>query len=230
MDDVARVRRTAYHADASGQRALDAAYVAVLVPVYNEDSAWLRRSLASLLARTRLPDSVNVVDDGSNVAYDDVRKWFLKAAADAGVAATWKRTVNRGKRHAQVTAAADAPHADFFLTIDSDADLDRACIHEILQPFARPEVESVAAVVLCANTRARWLTRLFDVYRLRGNSTTAPRNRSSAPSSSTPAPAPHIGPLCSATTNTPCRRRRRVWPHANGGSVSPTAPTTPRRP
>ena len=39
--------------------------VAVVIPVYNEDVPVLRRTLLSLLAQTRTPQSVHVIDDGS---------------------------------------------------------------------------------------------------------------------------------------------------------------------
>ncbi|WP_435174081.1 glycosyltransferase [Actinacidiphila sp. bgisy145] len=153
-----------YRASPAQQAVLDASHVCVLIPVYNEDPLLLRRSLQSLLDQTRLPDSVNVTDDGSSVGYEAVREWFEPAAADAGVRVVWQRTDNRGKRHAQLTAAAASPDADYFVTIDSDAELDRLALDELHQPFADAEVQSVAAVVLSANAHTNWLTRLFDLY------------------------------------------------------------------
>ncbi|NEC65351.1 glycosyltransferase family 2 protein [Streptomyces sp. SID9727] len=155
-----------YRASAEQQAVLDAAHVAVLVPVYNEDAPLLRRCLRSLLDQTRLPDSVDVTDDGSGVAYDEVREWFERAAADAGVRVSWQRTENLGKRHAQIRAAAASPDADYFVTIDSDTELDRLALHELQQPFTDDRVQSVAAIVMSANARASRLTRLFDMYSL----------------------------------------------------------------
>ncbi|MGA4538878.1 glycosyltransferase [Uniformispora flossi] len=155
---------TPHRAPPELQGNLDDAQVTVLVPVYNEDPGWVRRSLQSLLDQTRRPDAVNICDDGSNVDYEAERAWFLAAAKRAGVRATWQRTANRGKRHAQITAADQSPDTAYFVTIDSDADLDRNCLHELLQPFADPRVQSSAAVVLSANTHANWLTRMFDLY------------------------------------------------------------------
>ncbi|MGW4804797.1 glycosyltransferase [Kitasatospora sp. NPDC004272] len=153
-----------HRADPAGQAALDRAHVAVLVPVFNEDPGWLRRCLASLLAQSRPPDAVHVVDDGSKVDYRREREWFRAACRDAGVAVSWQRTPNRGKRAAQLLAAGRAPEADFFLTIDSDTDLDTEAVAELLQPFADPRVQSVAGVVLAANADENLLTRCTDLY------------------------------------------------------------------
>ncbi|MGW5679356.1 glycosyltransferase [Streptomyces sp. NPDC003860] len=153
-----------HRASPEQQRLLDEAHVAVLVPLYNEDPGWLGRCLGSLLDQTRLPDSVHVVDDGSTVDYIAEQEWFVAACRDAGVRVTWQRTVNGGKRVAQITAAGQAPEADFFLTLDSDADLDRAAVDQMLQPLGDPRVQSVAGVVLSANAHTNLLTRCTDLY------------------------------------------------------------------
>ncbi|MFC8722001.1 glycosyltransferase family 2 protein [Kitasatospora sp. NPDC057198] len=153
-----------HRADPADQAELDRAHVAVLVPVFNEDPGWLRRCLASLLEQTRPPDSVHVVDDGSKVDYRHEREWFEAACRDAGVAVSWRRTPNRGKRAAQVSAAERAPEADFFLTVDSDTDLDTEAVAELLRPFRDPRVQSVAGVVMAANAGTNLLTRCTDLY------------------------------------------------------------------
>ncbi|BAJ27055.1 MULTISPECIES: glycosyltransferase [Kitasatospora] len=153
-----------YRATPAQQAALDRAHLAALVPVYNEDPGWLRRCLDSLLRQTRPPDSIHVVDDGSTVDYTAERDRFRAACAAAGIRATWQRTPNRGKRAAQSAASEQAPEADYFLTLDSDADLDPAALHELLQPFADARTQSVAGVVLAANARTNTLTRCTDLY------------------------------------------------------------------
>jgi len=146
------------------QQQLDRYHVAVLVPLYNEDPGFLRRCLESLLDQSRPPDSVHVVDDGSKVDYTAQQEWFTAACARQGVEASWQRTPNRGKRSAQVTASERARAADIFLTIDSDADLDREAVAQMLQPMADPRVQSVAGVVLAANAERNLLTRCMDLY------------------------------------------------------------------
>ncbi len=147
------------------RRQLDALHVAVLLPAYNEDPGYLRLGLESLLAQTRRPDSVHVVDDGStNGDYAQVRVWWERAAAEAGITTTWVRQTNAGKRHAQATAARACPGADVFITVDSDSCLAPNAVEEILLPFARPRVQSVAGIVLATNHRTNLLTRITDLW------------------------------------------------------------------
>jgi hyaluronan synthase len=134
-------------------RQLDAMRAEVLVPVYQEDVGYLRATLASLLAQTRLPDAVHVVDDGSTIDYAEVRAWFEQAAAAAGVEVTWQRQANAGKRHAQGAGVRVSPNARVYITVDSDADLDPRAIEELLIPLVDPRVQSVAGIVLAANNR-----------------------------------------------------------------------------
>jgi hyaluronan synthase len=150
------------------QRQMNAWNVTVNVPVYNEDETLLVRCLHSLLDQTRLPDRVYVVDDGSKLDYSRVRDWFVPMAAEMGVRATWLRTPNRGKRHAQGVTISDTPDADIYITVDSDAILDRRAIAEGLAPFTDPEVQSVAGVFLAANSRRNLLTRCEDLWVVTG--------------------------------------------------------------
>ncbi|MYV40787.1 glycosyltransferase [Streptomyces sp. SID1328] len=146
------------------QQQLDELTVAVQVPVYNEDEAALKLCLQSLFEQTRRPDRIHVVDDGSldkrtgsPITYDTVRAWFSEHARTYGIEATWTRTINRGKRHAQMEVLADDP-ADIFITLDSDSVLDRKAIREGLKPFADPKVKSVAGMVVVLNSRDNLLT------------------------------------------------------------------------
>ncbi|MFC8720494.1 glycosyltransferase [Kitasatospora sp. NPDC057198] len=146
------------------QRALDRLEVAVLVPVFDEDPGYLRSALASLLDQHRRPSSVHVVDDGSTVDYREVRGPWLRAAAAAGVRATWERQPNRGKRRAQVAAARHCPGADVLVTVDSDAHLDPRALHELLQPLVDPRVQAVAGVVVAHNNRRGLISRITDLW------------------------------------------------------------------
>ncbi|MEU5404142.1 glycosyltransferase [Streptomyces sp. NPDC005963] len=144
-------------------------HVAVLVPVYNEDDGYLRLGLRSLLEQTRLPDSVHVVDDGStSTEYPEVRAWWLEAARQAGVHTTWRRVANGGKRHAQGHGVRASPQADVYVTLDSDSCLAPNAIAEILIPFRRRSVQSVAGIVLATNHRANLLARITDLWLLTG--------------------------------------------------------------
>jgi hyaluronan synthase len=147
------------------RRQLDALHAAILMPVFNEDPGYLRLGLESMLAQTRQPNSVHVVDDGSTSGdYAQVRAWWIRAAAEHGITTTWERQANSGKRHAQAAAVRASAGADIYVTVDSDSCLAPNAIEEILLPFARQKVQSVAGIVLATNHRANLLTRLTDLW------------------------------------------------------------------
>lgn len=165
------------------RRQLGTLHVAVLLPVYNEDPGYLRLGLESLLAQTRRPDSVHVVDDGSTHGdYPTVRAWWTQAATEAGVTTTWKRTGKAGKRHAQAAAVWASPEADVYVTVDSDSCLAPNALEELLLPFGarlrrtlpgrrQQPVQSVAGLVLATNHRTNLLTRLSDLWLTTGQLT-----------------------------------------------------------
>ena len=145
--------------------AVDHLEVVALVPCYNEDPTALRACLRGFLTQTRLPQAVVVVDDGSTDAdYGEVRRWFVDEAPRRGVRGTWVRQENAGKRHAQVRGTVEEPGADIYVTVDSDSILDRRALETGLAPFADPDVQSVAAVILTTNVATNLLTRVVDVY------------------------------------------------------------------
>lgn len=153
------------------QRQLNGLRVEVLVPVYQEDEGYLHGTLLSLLEQTRLPEAVHVVDDGSTVDYAGLRAWFEAAAASVGVVATWQRQDNAGKRHAQGAGVRVSPHAQVYVTVDSDARLDPVALEQLLIPFADPRVMSVAGIVLASNHRTNLLSRITDLYNVTGQLT-----------------------------------------------------------
>jgi hyaluronan synthase len=149
------------------QRHLDDLVVTVQVPAYNEDEPALRACLQSVFDQTRPVDRIRVVDDGSidkatntPITYDSTKAWFLEEAGRRGIHATWDRTVNRGKRHAQMHVLADDP-GDIFVTLDSDSILDGEAVAEGLKPFKDPKVQSVAGCVIVLNSRTNVLTRML---------------------------------------------------------------------
>ena len=138
--------------------------VAVLVPLYNEDPDVVVQMLSALLNQTSPPAEIHVVDDGSTQgAYVEERDWFIRQAAVARIYATWQRTANEGKRHAQIHGFRKIRDADLFVTVDSDSMLDAEALHEIVQPFSDPRVMSVAGVILAINNRENLLARVTDV-------------------------------------------------------------------
>lgn len=148
------------------QQWLDGLFVTLNVPVYNEDQHMLRLAILSLFAQTRLPNRIQIVDDGSTQHdYREVRNEYRNLAAFyPQVEASWIRTRNRGKRHAQSVTFRDRGQADIFVTVDSDTILDRHAIEEGLKPFLDPRVTSVAGMLISYNASRNWLALLTDFW------------------------------------------------------------------
>ena len=138
--------------------------IAVLVPLYNEDPEVVETMVKALFGQSKRPDEVHVVDDGSSQGdYADVRAWFEREAQNLGIVATWTRTPNHGKRHAQVTAFKNIKSAELFVTVDSDSVLDREAILQICHPFRDARVQSVAGIILALNNRTTFLARVTNL-------------------------------------------------------------------
>jgi hyaluronan synthase len=138
--------------------------VTVNIPVYNEEPMVLDRVLYALFAQTRQADKVEVVDDGSDVDYSEVRDYWLRWHPP-WTQFSWVRQANQGKKRAQVrTFSGDS--ADIFVTLDSDTTLAADAIHEGLKPFASRKVQSVAGLELAWNHDCNLLTRIKSVNTL----------------------------------------------------------------
>jgi hyaluronan synthase len=133
-------------------------HVVVNIPVYNEDPALLDRALFAIFIQTRLPDHVEIVDDGSAVGYDEVREYWDRNHPPQ-CQFTWIRQENQGKKEAQARTFARVT-ADILVTLDSDTALERRAIEEGLKPFANRRVQSVAGLELAYNHHKNWLTRM----------------------------------------------------------------------
>jgi hyaluronan synthase len=140
------------------QAELDRLRVTVVIPCYNEDPKILDRTIASLMQQTRLPDHIEVVDDGSTVDYTEIRDYWVRYQPE-GVRFTWVRQANAGKKHAQSVTFTTDHDAHIFVTIDSDSALDHRAIDEGLKPFADPRIVSVAGLETAINIDRNLLTR-----------------------------------------------------------------------
>jgi hyaluronan synthase len=154
-------REKPYAISEADERRIGRLTVCLNLPVYNEDPELLERVLTSIFAQTRLPNRVELVDDGSSVDYSELRAVWVDRVPE-GVEFAWVRTENRGKRHAQMETFARASE-DILVTIDSDTILHRRAIEEGLKPFADPAVASVAGLVLALNKHTNMLTRVQDL-------------------------------------------------------------------
>jgi hyaluronan synthase len=140
------------------QARLDRMSVTVNIPVFNEDPEVLDRVLYAVFRQTRLPNRIEVVDDGSKVSYDVVRDWWMRNHP-RNVEFSWVHQENAGKKRAQArTFCGDL--ADIFITLDSDTVLEERAIEEGLKPFADRRVHSGAGMELAWNHDWNLLTRL----------------------------------------------------------------------
>ncbi|WP_257203221.1 glycosyltransferase [Corynebacterium cystitidis] len=142
----------------------------VMIPVYNEDETSLTNNLRALFDQTVPPAEIHVVDDGSKNDLSQVEAWFLNEAAAHNITVTWTRQENQGKRMAHATAynnIFDRTNA-IIVTVDSDGVLDRNALEEGLIPFERPEVYSVAGVVVASNAQKNFLARITDMMFVAG--------------------------------------------------------------
>lgn len=146
------------------QAQLDTLRVTVSIPVFNEDPEVLDRVLYSVFGQTRLPDRVQVVDDGSSVNYEEVRVWWT-LHHPSRVSFSWARQDNAGKKLAQARTFQDDP-ADVFVTLDSDTVLEECALDEGLKPFSDSRVQSVAGLELAWNYDRNLLTRINSTRQL----------------------------------------------------------------
>lgn len=153
-----------YTVDRHKQAKLDRMKVTVSIPIFNEDPEVVDRVLYALFQQRRLPDRVQVVDDGSDVDYYEVRSWWAEHHPKS-VDFTWVRQVNAGKKRAQARTFWGDP-ADVFITLDSDTVLEVNAIYEGLKPFADRRVHSVAGLELAWNHDWNLLTRLNSARQL----------------------------------------------------------------
>jgi hyaluronan synthase len=136
-------------------------YVTVIVPMYNEDPEIIRRTVRSLLAQTRPPDFIHVIDDGSHT-WDAVSVASEELVGEHGARIGLQQT-NCGKREAIAMAVRADSKADIFVTVDSDTVLDDRALAKLLVAFDDPRVTGATGLVRVLNKRRNLLTRLVDL-------------------------------------------------------------------
>ena len=149
---------------AADESYLDELRITVCIPIFNEDAEVLDRVIFALLRQTRLPNRVEIVDDGSSVDYREVRDWW-EANHPPSVNFTWVRQENLGKKSAHARTFRDDP-SDVFITLDSDTVLEEHAIEEGMKPFADQRVQSVAGLELAWNHSTNFMTRLNSTRQL----------------------------------------------------------------
>jgi hyaluronan synthase len=123
----------------------------------------LGRAVYALFRQSRLPNRVQVVDDGSKTDYHDVREYWLEHCPES-VDFSWYRTLTLENTRPSTNVNGD--NADVFVTLDTDTLLARDAIAEGIKPFACPRVIPVAGIELAWNYGNSLLARLIGVNAL----------------------------------------------------------------
>ncbi|HET9894681.1 MAG TPA: glycosyltransferase [Streptosporangiaceae bacterium] len=139
--------------------------VAAIVTVCNEDPVAFTRCLKSLLRQTRLPQSLTIVDDGSQqkdclqLAYSYAGD-FQRRGVECRV---FVHETNLGKREGLADGFRAYWQADVYLCVDSDTELKANAVEKAIAYFSNPRVQAVTGTVLAANWDKNFLTRLIDL-------------------------------------------------------------------
>nr|WP_308800811.1 glycosyltransferase [Streptomyces polyasparticus] len=144
---------------------LDNAWVTAVIPIYNEDPVMFEQGMRSLLAQSRLPNEIHIIDDcsadpGGIRAAKKMRREFEAKGVKYTVSI---QPVNKGKREALALGFEAAPYTDLFLCVDSDTVLSRDTVRELLLPMADPKIMASTGMVLALNHDSNIFTRLQDL-------------------------------------------------------------------
>ncbi|MGW1727408.1 bifunctional polysaccharide deacetylase/glycosyltransferase family 2 protein [Streptomyces sp. NPDC002306] len=113
--------------------------VSVIVPAYNEKEC-IANTLASL-ARSTHPIEIIVVDDGSTDGTSEIARGAAESLGMTNVRVI--RQENAGKPAALNNGVRSASH-DLVVMMDGDTVFEPDAVHQLVQPFADPEVGAVA--------------------------------------------------------------------------------------
>jgi peptidoglycan-N-acetylglucosamine deacetylase len=121
--------------------------VSVLIPAWDE-SENVRATVRSVLANSRQPDEIIVIDDGSK---DDTYAHACAMQAEYPSIVRAITKANGGKSSALNLGLLHAT-GDVVVAIDGDTVLHRNCIDAIVRPFAEPRMGATAGKIIPANT------------------------------------------------------------------------------
>ncbi|MFD9004169.1 glycosyltransferase [Streptomyces sp. NPDC059582] len=144
---------------------LESTWVTAVIPIYNEDPVMFEQGMRSLLAQSRLPNEVHIIDDcsvdpGGIRAAKKLRREFEARGIKYTVSV---QPENKGKREALALGFEAAPYSDIFLCVDSDTILSRDTVRELLLPLADERVMASTGMVLALNHDSNIFTRLQDL-------------------------------------------------------------------
>lgn len=144
---------------------IESVWVTAVMPIYNEDPVMFEQGLRSLLAQSRLPNEIHIIDDASADAGGiRVAKKMRREFEARGVKYTVSvQPENKGKREALALGFEAAPYSDLFLCVDSDTILSRDTVRELLLPMADERIMAATGMVLALNHDSNIFTRLQDL-------------------------------------------------------------------
>ncbi|MFF6877133.1 MULTISPECIES: glycosyltransferase [unclassified Streptomyces] len=144
---------------------LENAWVTAVIPIYNEDPVMFEQGMRSLLAQSRLPNEIHIIDDASaNDSGIRAAKKMRREFEAKGVKYTVSvQPENKGKREALALGFEAAPYSDIFLCVDSDTVLSRDTVRELLLPLADEKIMASTGMVLALNHDSNIFTRLQDL-------------------------------------------------------------------
>lgn len=134
--------------------------VAIVIPLFNEGEG-IRPTLESLLAldypREKL--QIVVVDDCST---DDSFLVAKRVAEGHPHVTVMQLPRNQGKRKAIIEGTRTST-AEIIVTVDSDVQVDRRAIRELVARFSEPKIAAVGGRTFVRNRDENWLTRMVEV-------------------------------------------------------------------
>lgn len=144
---------------------LEECWVTAVIPIYNEDPVMFEQGMRSLLAQSRLPNEIHIIDDCSADAGGIRAAKRMRPEFEAlGVKYTVSvQPENKGKREALALGFEAAPYSDIFLCVDSDTVLSRDTVRELLLPLADEKIMASTGMVLALNHDSNVFTRLQDL-------------------------------------------------------------------
>jgi len=145
--------------------AVESLRLTIVMPMHNEDPQFAVAAVMSMLAQSRPPDHLHVIDDGSTDrgAAANAVAAALEQHADPFAWTLTRLRENLGKRSALAVGFRFDVRADIFLCVDSDTVLDPHAVEAGLQPFTDARTTGVAGFVSAYNWKRNVLTRLIDL-------------------------------------------------------------------
>ncbi len=121
----------------------------VVMPAYNATGV-IERGLESLIDQSDPPSDyeIVVVDDASTDTTAAVVEGFIPRAAELGITLRLLRQSENGGPAKARNRGADAANGEVIVFTDSDCELTPSWLHEMLAPFADPEIAAVKGAYL----------------------------------------------------------------------------------